>query len=120
MPRPPSSDCLDQLAEFATLLPQMHTAFRLLEVKVPPPLPTVVYGRIYPRHQQQTSYQAALQKATRYLSGLKSLNILLAHRMLQEEGSIKRTLDELGDDIMFLLMPPENPDEEALRSRWFA
>jgi hypothetical protein len=36
----------------------------------------------------------------------------------QEQCVLQRTLDEIGEDIMFLLMPPENSDEVTLRQRY--
>jgi len=118
--RAPSSACLEQLETFERLLSLLQAVFRILETKLPSPVPTAVYGRIYPRHTEQSAHQAALQKLARYLSGLKALLILLSHRMLQEDGVIKRTLDELGEDILFLVMQPENSDEVALRQRYLS
>jgi hypothetical protein len=116
--RTTSLDCIEQLEEFDRLLPLLQDAFRLLEAKLPPPMPRAVYGRIYPRYREQSVHQAALQKLARYLSGLKALTILLSHRLLQEDGVLKRTLDELGEDILFLVMMPETVEESALHQRY--
>lgn len=106
------------MAAFEESLGILKAAFRHLEAKLPSPELTQVYGRVYPRYSQRTVEQAALQKMARYLSGLKAITILLSHRMLQEDGVIKRTLDELGEDIMFLLMKPQTPQEVALQKKY--
>jgi hypothetical protein len=114
----PSQICLEQLEAYAALLPVLYAAFRTLEGKVPAPLPTTVYGRVYPRFRERSAHQAALQKLARYISGLKALLVLVNARLLQEEGAIKRTLDELGEDILFLVFPAENGEEAALKARF--
>jgi hypothetical protein len=78
----------------------------------------MIGGRKYPRYKEKTADQAALQKIARYISGLHALVLLLKNRHLQEDGTLKRTLDELGEDIMFLLMRPATEDEHKLRQRY--
>ncbi len=114
----PSQVCLDQLETYAALLPVMCAAFRILEGRVPAPVPTTVYGRIYPRYRERTAHQAAVQKLARYLSGLKALLLLVSNRLLQEDAVIKRTLDEVGEDLLFLVFPATTTEEEALKSKY--
>lgn len=118
MRRGPSPECMAQIEAFDQILPMLRNAFRLLENKLSPPVLRKVYDRIYPRHHEKSASYAALQKLARYLSGLRALQILLSYRMLQEDGVIKRTLDELQEDIIFLVMDPINPEESALRERF--
>jgi hypothetical protein len=88
-------------ADFRALLPALKEAFRTLEKKVPPPaimpLPTPDGLQLFPRYQQRTAQAAALQKVARYISGLHAILVLLEHRLLQEDGTVKRILDELGE-----------------------
>jgi hypothetical protein len=100
------------------LLPTLEECFRILERKLPAPVATRLGERTYPRYKEKTAEQAALQKSARYISGLHALVILLNHRHLQEDGTIKRTLDELGDDVWFLLTPPETQNDVAQRQRF--
>lgn len=104
--------------ELQATLPILQSSFRVLEAKLPGPVPTSIDGRIYPRYREMTAGQAALQKMARYISGLRALIVLLLHRHLQEDGTLKRTLDELGDDIMFLLVQPQSEKERALHQRF--
>lgn len=104
--------------ELQATLPALQSSFRVLEGKLPGPVPTSIGGRIYPRYREMTAGQAALQKMARYISGLRALIVLLLHRHLQEDGTLKRTLDELGDDIMFLVMQPHSGKDQALHQRF--
>ena len=45
---------------------------------------------------------------------------LLSHRYLQEVGVLKRTLDELGEDIIFLAIQPTDEKTKALREKFLA
>jgi hypothetical protein len=105
-------------AKFAAVTNVLSTAFRTIEAMVPPPEFKLVNGSPQLRYVQQSLQQAAVQKMARYMSGLNVLLLLLEHGYLQEQGVIQRTLDEIGDDIMFLLMPPVTDSEEALHSRF--
>jgi hypothetical protein len=104
--------------EFMSVTNVLTSAFRTVEAMVPPPMFMVVNGSSALRHKEQNVQQAALQKMARYLSGLNVLLLLLEHGYLQEQGVLQRALDEISDDIMFLLMAPQTPSEEALRSRF--
>lgn len=106
------------LDHFESLLPVLEQAFRVLERRLPAPVLTLIGGRKYPRYKEKTADQAALQKVARYISGLYALVLLLKNRHLQEDGTLKRTLDELGEDIMFLLMQPATENEHKLRQRY--
>jgi hypothetical protein len=105
-------------AEFASVTNVLASAFRTVEAMVPPPAFVVVNGSPSLRYKEQNIAQAALQKIARYLSGLNVLLLLLEHGYLQEQGVLQRTLDEISDDIMFLLMVPQTPTEQALHSRY--
>lgn len=118
MNRQPSSLCLEQLQVYGALVPVLHSAFRTLEARIPAPVPTTVYGRVYPRYKERTAHQAAIQKLARYISGLRALLVLINNRQLQEEAVIKRTLDEIGEDILFLVFPTDSDEEEALKAKF--
>lgn len=106
------------LAELNSYIPVLEQAFRVLEQKLPGPVPTRLGPRIYPRYREKTAEHAALQKNARYISGLHAIIILLKHRHLQEEGALKRILDELHEDIMLLLIQPQNEKDRTLRERF--
>lgn len=109
---------MELLDKLQNELPALEAAFRTLEGKIIPPVPTRIGSRIYPRYKEQSVEQAALQKMARYISGLHALVLLLRSRHLQEDGTLKRTLDELRDDVMFLLMQPQNKKDELLHQRF--
>ncbi len=108
------------LSELNSYIPVLEQTFRLLEQKLPGPAPTRVGPRIYPRYREKTAEQAALQKIARYIGSLHAIVILLKHRHLQEDGVLKRTLDELNEDIMFLVIQPQNEKDKALRAKFLA
>lgn len=109
---------MDLLEKLESEVSTLEREFRILETRVPSPVPTPIGSSIYPRYKEMSAEQAALQKIARYISGLHALIILLRHRHLQEDGTLKRTLDELGDDVMFLLMQPQSEKELALHKRF--
>lgn len=109
---------VDLLDKLQREMPLLEWGFRILETKIPSPVPTRIGSHTYPRYKEKSAEQAALQKIARYISGLHALVILLRHRHLQEDGTLKRTLDELDDDVMFLLMQPQSEKELALHKRF--
>lgn len=114
----PSQECLEQLTTFEQALLILRTAFHHLEAKLPCPVLKNIYGHPHPRYREKSPQQAAMQTVARYISGLKTITILLKHRMLQEDGVIKRTLDELQEDILFLSIRPKSADDATLQKRF--
>ena len=74
----------------------------LFEGRVPPPTRKVWRDSFVFRYEERTIHQAIVQKLARTISGLHAIEILLARGLFQEQGIVQRTLDEIGEDILFL------------------
>ena len=62
------------------------------------------------RHVEQSIQQAIVQKLARLVSTLHATKLLLNHGFIQEVGVLKRTLDEIQEDVLFLLSGIDEPD----------
>jgi len=60
------------------------------------------------RYQEGLIEQALILKLARYISGLRAAHVLLDHGLLQEQGVLQRTLDEIGEDVWFLALAITN------------
>jgi hypothetical protein len=90
------------LALYGEAVTGMAEAFHRLEQLVPPPeLVVRPMGNVF-RYEEQTVPQALIIKLARVVSGLTAVRVLLAHGLVQEQGVLQRTLDELEEDILFL------------------
>jgi len=87
---------------FQRTLKMMTHAFRRLEQQVPPPRPVPWKDGLVFRHVEKTVEQALVQKLARVISGLHAIDVLLLHGLVQEQGVMNRTLDEINEDIAFL------------------
>ena len=83
---------------------EMARAFQVLEAMVPPPVLGMKDGGQILRYAEQSPYQAIIQKLARYVSGLQSLEALNHMGYLQEQGVIQRTVDDFGEDVVFLVL----------------
>ena len=87
---------------FQQSLTVMEYAFRRIEQQVPPPqLVEWKDGFVY-RYKEGTIHQALVLKLARSVTGLRSVDVLLMHGLLQEQASLHRILDEINEDILFL------------------
>ena len=87
---------------FQQSLTVMENAFRRVEQQVPTPqLVAWKDGFVY-RYKEETIYQALVLKLARSITGLRSVDVLLMHGLLQEQASLHRILDEIHEDILFL------------------
>jgi hypothetical protein len=91
-------------ATFQQAIEVMEGAFRRLERQVPPPSEQPWKDGFVPRYQERTIEQALLQKLARQISGLHAIDALLLRGLGQEQCVIQRTLDEIGEDIVFLAL----------------
>lgn len=80
----------------------MVDAFRRLESHVAPPQPVPWKDGFVFRYVEKTIQQALIQKLARVISGLHAVDVLLLSGLVQEQGVLNRTLDELNEDIAFL------------------
>lgn len=87
---------------FHQSLTVMQNAFRRLEAQVPPPQPVPWGDSFVFRHVEKTIQQALVQKAARLISTLHAIDVLLLNGHLQEQATLQRILDEIGEDIFFL------------------
>ena len=78
-------------------------SFHRLAGQVPPPqeVPWGDLGFFY-RYTERLPEQALVLKLARQVSGLFAVDTLLFHGLVQEQGVIQRTLDEIGEDIFCL------------------
>ncbi len=80
----------------------LEQVVRILAAKVPQPK-LVVIGKIRAfRHEEQTIYQAIVQKLARMVSTLAASRLLFDNGFVQEQASLQRILDEISEDILFL------------------
>jgi hypothetical protein len=87
---------------FHQSLTVLKNAFRRLEAQVPPPQPVPWGDSFVFRHVERTIQQALVQKAARLISTLHAIDVLLLNGHLQEQATLQRILDEIGEDIFFL------------------
>ncbi|EPB9466107.1 hypothetical protein [Vibrio sp. YT-17] len=85
----------------------MEHCFHILETSLPSPEPMMIGDGYVLRYRKEHHCLevAILQKLARYISGLKASLLLLESGYTQEIGALFRTLDEFGEDIMFLSLP---------------
>src|SRR5204863_8794139 len=72
------------------------------------------------RYIEQLIEQALVQKLARVISGLRAAGLLVDHGYTQEQGVIQRTLDEVGEDILFLAAAITNDKRTAMHDRYLA
>jgi hypothetical protein len=96
----------------------MERAFRRLERQVPPPVEQQSKDGFVLRYQERTIEQALIQKLARQVSGLHAIDALLLKGLAQEQGVIQRTLDEIGEDIHFLVLAVTTGEVTPLHQRY--
>lgn len=84
-------------------------AFRRLEKQVPQPQVVELDGQPALRYLEKTPHQAMIQKLARYISGLQAMEWLNYGGWVQEQGVIQRTLDDIGEDITYLVLGLQAP-----------
>jgi hypothetical protein len=97
------------------LLHDMVTALDTLATKVPPPQRVPFASGFVFRYLERTAQQAIVQKLARIITGLRAELLLVRNGLLQEQGVIERVLDELGEDVLFLVYGIRNGD---LDTKW--
>lgn len=98
----------------------MEAAFRDLERQVPPPIEVPCKGGSVLRYKEQTIHQALVQKLARLISGLHAIDVLLLNGFVQEQAVIQRTLDEIGEDILFLALGIAQAEVTPLHQEYLA
>ena len=103
-----------------TALINLEVAFRRLESQVPPPRLANVPSGLALRYVEHSIEQAIIQKAARQVSGLHAVKVLMSAGLYQEQGVIQRTLDEIGEDMMFLALALSSSGVTELHERFLA
>lgn len=88
---------------YEQLLREMEIAFDTLASKVPPPKQVPFAGSFVFRYVERTAQQAIIQKLARIITGLRAELLLLRNGLVQEQGVIERVIDDLREDVMFLV-----------------
>ena len=83
----------------------LEDCFHVLEAIIPSPVITEDAGELSLRYEGEHLEVAIIQKLARYISGLNASLLLLKNGYTQELGALFRTLDEFGEDIVFLSLP---------------
>jgi hypothetical protein len=107
---------VDAIFEEALLV--MERAFRRLEGQVPPPKPTPLGNGFVLRYREQLIEQAIVQKLARSISSLAASRALLHRGFVQEQAVLHRILDELAEDICFLVAAVTNDETTELHARY--
>ena len=89
---------------FENTLELLDSAFARLEAPMPKPQMRDLPLGSGVRYEDETAYQAIILKLARVVTGLRAALLLHEHGYLQEQGAIQRILDELVEDISFLVM----------------
>jgi hypothetical protein len=80
----------------------LEAAFSLIERCIPPPKFVQMGTHWVFRYEEPNLKAAIIQKTARLVSGINALLLLKRGGYVQEIGVLCRTLDELGDDVVFL------------------
>lgn len=103
---------------FLQALDVLDHAFRRLELQVPAPVRQPWKDGFVFRYQERSIEQALIQKLARQISGLHAVDALILHGLSQEQGVIQRTLDEIGEDIHFLVLAVSDDELSPLHQRY--
>jgi hypothetical protein len=89
---------------YQQLLRDMEIALESFISKVPP-AQRVPFARSFVfRYVEQTAEQAIVQKLARIITGLRAALLLVRSGLVQEQSVIERVLDELFEDVLFLVL----------------
>ena len=86
------------------LLADMETLVNLLAKRVSQPHFVRIEKLYAYRHVEKTIHQAIVQKLARMVSTLDAARILLNNGFVQEQASLQRILDEIQEDVLFLVL----------------
>ena len=92
---------------FQESLHEMDAALVALSALVPRPRAVTFKDSHVYRHTEMLPQQAIVQKLARLPSGLRAAHVLLDAGFFQEQASLQRLIDEIGEDVIFLSIPLE-------------
>ena len=88
---------------YEQILLRLEHTVNLLAGRVADPK-LIDFGSYYAfRHVEKSIHQAIVQKLARMVSTLDAARLLLDHGFVQEQASLQRVLDEIQEDIIFLV-----------------
>lgn len=109
---------MDEL--FAKTLVILDATFERLAAQIPEPQLVSRNGALVFRCKEKTVQQALVLKLARMISSLRAAHLLLGNGFVQEQATIQRVLDEIGEDILFLVMSITEDDFSDLHKRYLA
>lgn len=89
---------------YEEILINMEMVVNKLAGQVPQPQFKVIKKLRAYRHVEKTVHQAIVQKLARMVSTLNAAQLLANHGYVQEQASLQRILDEIGEDVWFLAL----------------
>jgi hypothetical protein len=109
-----ASECTlaECLAFFDDALATLRTGFESIEAVAPKPKTRVRAGHYEVRYDEPTVELALFLKLARIISLLGALRIMVERGMIQEQGILKRAIDETDEDILFLSFGHQNGMED--------
>jgi hypothetical protein len=96
----------------------LEECFHYMEKHTPSPDIVEISGNKCLRYTEQLIETAIIQKLARYLSSLNAARLLLDNGYTQEVGVMFRTLDEIGEDIIFLCIPKTEGEFTEIHKRY--
>lgn len=103
---------------FVAALRFMEETFRRLERQVPPPTEVRFGPGFVLRHSERLIEQAIVQKLARTISALAASRVLLQSGFVQDQAALHRVMDELNEDILFLVAAVTNDKPTDLHKRY--
>jgi len=103
---------------FPQTLSTLESAFELLERQVQKPESLQRTGGLAFRYSEESIYQAIILKSARVVSGLHAAYCLWLNGFVQEQAVLQRVLDELNEDIVFLVYAVTNDEITPLHQRY--
>jgi hypothetical protein len=95
---------VERSIRLATLLDFFGNAFEQLERQIAPPRFVPVAGRPNFRYAEVGLKQAVVLKLARAISTLRAAMLLHENGLFQEQATLQRILDEINEDIIFLVL----------------
>lgn len=98
---------------YSDVVGELDQAFRRLERQVPPPQAVEMQGKgLAFRYIERLPHQAIIVKLSRIISDLKAVYLLLGQGFPQQVGVLKRILDDLHEDVHFIVLTMQEDTTE--------
>lgn len=105
--------------DFENMLDLMDRAFRDFENGMPnkPVFVVMPFGPAF-RYKEKDIYQALIQKLAKVQSTVRAAYFLLKNGFVQEQAILHRVIDEINEDILFLVYAVTNDEITELHKRY--